>query len=127
MRNDTLTGGGYSGTLEKEREETDKTGAEGKKVSRSSPILGASAVSAGARRVGFGRACPEGKREDPPGAKPCRRRQGKTEAQRKVTWAVRRRGAREATADAERTLDNSHWPFPRGQTRTGPRRPREMR
>lgn len=54
-----------------------KTRAEGKKVSRSSPILGVSAVSAGARRVGSGRACPEGKREDPPGAKPCRRRQGR--------------------------------------------------
>lgn len=118
MRNDTLTGGGYSGTQEKEKEETDKTGAEGKKVSRSSPILGASAVTVGARGVGSGRASPEGKREDPPGAKPCR--QGRQRRKEKVTPAVRRSGAPKATADAERTLDNSHRPSPLGQTPAGP-------
>lgn len=65
---------------------------------RSSPSLGASSVTAGARGVGSGRASPEGKREDPPGAKPYRRgRQRRTE---KVTWAVRPGGAPEATADS---------------------------
>lgn len=92
MRNDTLMGGGggYSGT-QKQREETDKTPAEGKRCPRSSPILGASAVTAGARGVGSGKASPEGKREDPPGAKPYRPgRQRRTE---KVTLggAPRRR------------------------------------
>lgn len=87
-----------------------KPGQRVKRCPRSSPILGASAVTAGARGVGSGRASPEGKREDPPGAKPYRPgRQRRTE---KVTWAVRPGGAPEATADAEKTLDNSCRPPP---------------
>lgn len=98
-----------------------KPGQRVKRCPRSSPILRASAVTEGARGVGSGRASPEGKREDPPGAKPYRPgRQRRTE---KVTWAVRPGGAPGATAVAERGPLTILAGFsPGGQTPAGPQR-----
>lgn len=96
-----------------------KTRAEGAKVSGSSPVLGASAVTAGAEGVRLRKSQPEGEGGGP--ARSAALRAGTAEARGESGSGGRApRGAPEATARAQRPLTLPAGPPPRGRARAAP-------